>query len=74
MVKNGITTNISIRHQCITVMDSYANKCLEVIYMLTIVCFLAVMLFNHSKVPNFFDMIALQIVLFIVHKFSLLHK
>ena len=30
MVKNGITTNISICHQCLTVMDFYANKSIEV--------------------------------------------
>ncbi|XP_022797911.1 nuclear pore complex protein Nup98-Nup96-like [Stylophora pistillata] len=29
MVKNGITTNISVRHQCITVMTNYDKKCLE---------------------------------------------
>lgn len=30
MVKNEVTTNISIRHQCLTVMDFYANKSIEV--------------------------------------------
>ena len=30
MVKNGITTNISTRHQCITVMPTYEKKSLEV--------------------------------------------
>ena len=30
MLKNGITTNISTRHQCLTVMDFYANKSIEV--------------------------------------------
>ncbi|XP_027054853.1 nuclear pore complex protein Nup98-Nup96-like isoform X3 [Pocillopora damicornis] len=29
MVKNGITTNISVRHQCITVMANYDKKSLE---------------------------------------------
>lgn len=32
MVKNGITTNISVRHQCITVMSNYDKKSLEVGY------------------------------------------
>ena len=30
MVKNGITTNISVRHQCITVMSNYDKKSIEV--------------------------------------------
>jgi len=29
MVKNGITTNISVRHQCITVMSNYDKKSIE---------------------------------------------
>lgn len=31
MVKNGITTNISVRHQCITVMPNYDKKSIEVV-------------------------------------------
>lgn len=30
MVKRGITTNISVRHQCITVMSNYDKKSIEV--------------------------------------------
>ena len=36
MVKNGITTNISVRHHCITVMSTYNRKSLEVCYKDTI--------------------------------------
>ncbi|CAL1545131.1 unnamed protein product, partial [Lymnaea stagnalis] len=29
MMKSGVTTNINTRHQCITAMKDYENKCLE---------------------------------------------
>uniref|UniRef100_A0A646QCP4 Nuclear pore complex protein Nup98-Nup96 n=1 Tax=Hemiscolopendra marginata TaxID=943146 RepID=A0A646QCP4_9MYRI len=33
MLKNGVTTNINIRHQCITVMKEYESKSLEELRM-----------------------------------------
>ena len=36
MVKNGITTNISVRYHCITFMPTYNRKSLEVCYKDTI--------------------------------------
>lgn len=32
MMKSGVTTNISTKHQCITAMKEYENKSLEVSY------------------------------------------
>ena len=48
MVKNGITTNINVRHQCITVMANYEKKSIEVVYKYNIVPTIPVVFFPSS--------------------------